>query len=304
MEKLYFNGHETFHCRHFWLKKGIDYMLEPKLFTEKTAVVDLGVGKNMVSSIRFWLRAFGLSIYDKNNSNESVSTIAHHIFGKDGFDPYLENIASIWLLHYFLIKTKRSSIYSLVFNKFRKERIEFTKNSLQEFLIRTCQEKGINYNENTIKKDAGVFIRNYLRPTVKEIKGQKREQNIEEDFSALLIDLDLLHETIRIGDKFKWYKIENTERKNLAPEIVLFSILDNPLYENTSSISFTSLLNDPDSIGSIYALSPDGLMGQIDQLCLLFPNDLVYTDDAGIRELQFKKERPNKWDVLKKYYAK
>ncbi len=52
MSNLYFSGHEKFHCRQFWLKKGYDFVQAGHKFSDKDAVVDLGVGKNMVGSIR------------------------------------------------------------------------------------------------------------------------------------------------------------------------------------------------------------------------------------------------------------
>jgi len=58
--KYTFSGHESFQCKSLWLKKGYDFMSQNKDFNAADAVVDLGVGKNMVSSIRFWMKAFGL----------------------------------------------------------------------------------------------------------------------------------------------------------------------------------------------------------------------------------------------------
>jgi len=81
---------------------------------------------------------------------------------------------------------------------------------------------------------------------------------------------------------------------------LIFSILNNKKYENTVSISFSSLLNDINSIGLVYVLTPDGLINKIEEMTKKFPF-LVYSDDAGIRELQFK-SKPNQWDILKQYY--
>jgi hypothetical protein len=55
--KYTFSGHDSFQCRQLWLKKGYDFVREGKDFNDEDAVVKLGVGKNMVSSIRFWLKA-------------------------------------------------------------------------------------------------------------------------------------------------------------------------------------------------------------------------------------------------------
>lgn len=59
--KYAFSGHESFQCKGLWLKKGYDYVKAGLSFTDDYAVVELGVGKNMVASIRYWLRAFGIT---------------------------------------------------------------------------------------------------------------------------------------------------------------------------------------------------------------------------------------------------
>lgn len=188
MGKYSFSGHESFVCKQFWLKKGYDFVKRTnKGFEDETAVVELGVGKNMVTSIRHWLKSFGL-IDDKN----SVTSIADYLFqDKTGKDPYLEDYGSIWMLHYLLVKSERASIYNLVFNEFRKERYEFTKEQLHLFLKRKCEEGDFNniYNENTINSDIAVFLRNYLKP---DTRTAESKLEIEEDFSSLLIDLDLV----------------------------------------------------------------------------------------------------------------
>lgn len=66
MIKYTFSGHDSFQCRQLWLKKGFDYLQSRKSFSDAAAVVKLGVGKNMVSSIRYWLKAF--NIIDDNDN--------------------------------------------------------------------------------------------------------------------------------------------------------------------------------------------------------------------------------------------
>ena len=56
-----FGGHEKFVCRDGWLKKGVDAVtLNPDVFSTDQGLVDLGVGKNMVRSIRHWCLATSL----------------------------------------------------------------------------------------------------------------------------------------------------------------------------------------------------------------------------------------------------
>ena len=50
-----FSRHETFHPRYGWFKKAYaEAACDPQAFNAEHAPIQLGVGKNMVRSIRFW----------------------------------------------------------------------------------------------------------------------------------------------------------------------------------------------------------------------------------------------------------
>lgn len=293
MNKPSFSGHESFICKQFWLKKGFDFIKEQKKFSDESAVIDLGVGKNMVNSIRFWLKAFGLM-----DENDKLNTLAEYILGEKGKDPYLEDFGTIWLFHYHLVKTNRASIYNLVFNEFRKERIDFTKEQLHAFLKRKCSESGTNtYNLNSINTDINVFLRSYIKP----IKDKKLE--IEDDFSGVLIDVELVkHYKLRSseGKITDWFKIESEERIDLPYQIVLYTILDN--HANSNSVSFRELHSGSNSPGLVFALNAEGLYGKIKQITENYPKT-IYAETAGNQVLQFK-SKLDKYEILNDYFGK
>jgi hypothetical protein len=285
--KLVFSGHDSFQCRQLWLKKGYDYVKDNYSFNDEFAVVKLGVGKNMVSSIRFWLKAFNI-IDNKDLPTEFGEKLLNN---ETGYDPYLEDDASLWLLHYQLVKTGYASIYSFIVNEFRKEKLYFNKETFLNYVKRVGENKTEwNVNENTLAKDFIVFTNLY---------GNNLEsKDIEESFSGLLSDLDFLK---KIGKgKEEQYFIENNVKDSLPSEIVLFSILENTSYGN--SISLNSLEFDFNSPGSIFALNRNGLTNKIAEFSSQI-DDVVFTDHAGIKELQFK-TKPNNYSILDIYYGK
>lgn len=79
--KSTFSGHESFPCKTLWLKKGYDFIKAEKNFNDPSAVIDLGVGKNMVAAVRYWYKVFGL------NQEAETGWIADYILdsqiGKD-----------------------------------------------------------------------------------------------------------------------------------------------------------------------------------------------------------------------------
>ena len=109
-------------------------------------------------------------------------------------------------------------------------------------------------------------------------------------------------ELLKITGKGKeeQFYIENAERDNLPEAVVFFTILDNSNYGN--SISLNSLEFDINSPGSIFALNRSGLMSKISDIVDEF-KDITFTDQAGIKELQFKK-KSDAYKILDTYYGK
>ena len=96
--KVKFSGHQTFPLRYGWLEKTYEFVLGGKSFFHESAIVDLGVGKNMVASIKYWAELAGII------ENNDLTTFAKNLLDeKTGWDPYLEDLASWWLLHWRII---------------------------------------------------------------------------------------------------------------------------------------------------------------------------------------------------------
>ncbi len=287
MNNWRFAGHETFHCKHFWLKKGFDFTSERNSFKENDAVVKLGVGKNMVSSIQFWMNAFG--IYEE----DEISEFGNNIFNNDGFDTFLEDEGSLWLLHYKLLSKNYSSIYKLAFINFRKTRIssEFTSKQLEDFISKLLISEGVNFSQKSIENDVKVFIRNYVSLYKKGAK------SLEDDFSSLLINLDIIS---IVPDShiegLQVFKLLYNAKENLPSEVLLFSILDS--FDGKMSIAVNDIQNE---ISDLFLCNREGTEAKLTEL--QDKGYIVYKDDSGRKEIQIK-NKLNKWDVLKNYYEK
>lgn len=296
---LRFTGHETFVVRTFWPKKGYDFINNGGSFSNENAVVDLGVGKNMVASINFWMKALGLY----NDQDKSLTEFANYIFNDDGFDPFLEDIGTIWLLHYYLIKTNYSSIYSLIFNELRKERVVFNKNQLKAFIKRKYAEiNDNNFNLNTIEKDISVFTRLYGK-----LDYQSVSKDFEEEINSLMIELELISTTvedeIKEGsnkrEKVEWYHLHGENRNSLPPAIFLFAVLDN--FSNSNNIAFKRLEIESNSPGLVFLLSKDGLYKKLKEIEKEYPG-IILSETAGNLVLVLP-EGLDKWQILRNYYA-
>jgi len=284
--KYTFSGHESFQCRNLWLKKGYDFVKKGSSFNDEDAVVTLGVGKNMVSSIRFWMKAFGILSQD-----ETLTLFAHKLLADDGWDPYLEDEGTLWLLHYILITKGFASTYSIVFNELRKEKIEFTKENFVAFVTRKSEtDSSFSFSVKTLEEDFSVLVKMYLRSNL-------QNKDKEDSFSGLLTDLDLM-KTYSTG-KQDYFLIENTERSEIPIEIILYAILESESFG--SSVNLHNIEMNINSVGTVFAINRSGLLNKIENIVAKY-NYIVFNDQAGVKELQFKR-KPTGSSIFEKYYA-
>jgi hypothetical protein len=97
------SGHESFPCRYTWLPKAVRAVKEdPSLLSDDNdrAMVTLGLGKNMVRSVRFWSQAAGVATPAGKRAGHSLTDFGSAVFGERGYDPFLEDIRTLWLIHW------------------------------------------------------------------------------------------------------------------------------------------------------------------------------------------------------------
>ena len=278
-----FSGHESFPCKSLWLKKGYDFIVAGNDFNSPKAVVDLGVGKNMVVSIKFWLMAFGIT------QNDQPTPFAHYLFDeKNGKDRYLEDIATLWLLHFNLVFSEGATLYKMFFCGVQRERTHFEREQILTYVKLRMAEAGKMsiFNENTVKKDIAVLLQNYTLP---------RKPLSNEDFSTILIDLDL----IRQNADGKEYFFNVDGKRKVTKEVFLYGLLKFKEQEGDNTISYDAI---QESIGLLFCMSDFETIEMLKQLSKDYSEYLAYSDVAGIKQVQFTKELDVK-QVLDDYYG-
>ena len=247
VKKYTFSGHESFPCKSLWLKKGYDFVVKGNDFNSPEAVIGLGVGKNMVASIRFWLKAFGVTEKDK------ISWLGDYLFDEvSGKDKYLEDIATLWLLHFNLVFSEEATLYNMFFCGVQRERTHFEREQVLTYVkLRMVEANKMTlYNANTVKKDIGVLLQNYTLP---------RKAQSNEDFSSLLIDLDL----IRQSSEGKGYYFNVDGKRKVTKEIFLYGLLKLKEQEGDNTISFDTI---QERVGLVFCMQDFETIEMLKQL--------------------------------------
>lgn len=283
MEQRYtFSGHESFPCKTLWLKKGYDFVVQGKDFNRPEAVIYLGVGKNMVASIRYWLRVFGLC------EGDQPTWLGNYLFDDaNGKDKYIEDMATLWLLHFHLVFNQFATLYHMVFCGYQKGHTQFDRDQIATYVKLEMIEadKQSSYNENTVRKDIAVLMQNYALP---------RKAQSNEDFSSMLIDLDLIRQTAE--GKGYYFNIEG--KRNVEKEIFLYALLMLKEREGDNTLSYDTI---QDEIGLTFCMQDIETIEMLKLLSKDYSQYVSYNDNAGIRIVQFTNDL-NKERVLNDYY--
>ncbi len=284
VKKYTFSGHESFSCKTLWLKKGYDFMVAGNDFNSPEAVIGLGVGKNMVASIRFWLRVFGVM------KNDKPTELADYLFNdQKGKDKYLEDIATLWLLHFNLVFSEEATLYNMFFCGVQRERTHFERDQVLTYVKMRMVEanKMTLFNANTVKKDIGVLLQNYTLP---------RKAQSNEDFSSLLIDLDLIRQSSE--GKGCYFNVDG--KRKVTKEIFLYGLLKLKEQEGDNTISFDTI---QERVGLVFCMQDFETIEMLKQLASDYSQYFAYSDVAGIKQIQFIEDMDVK-QVLDDYYGK
>lgn len=184
-EAFRFSGHETFACRFAWLPKAYDLLKnEPDSWADdERAMVRMGLGKNMVRSLRFWSAAMGVTLLP-SRSAPLITDFGERIFGQKGFDPYIEHPSTPWLLHWNIASSSNVPLFSwhIVFNRWPYP--EFTRSDVLKVMARESSALGHDHSDITLSQHLDVLLHTYY-PT-------RSSTSLEDSLDGPLVDLNLL----------------------------------------------------------------------------------------------------------------
>jgi hypothetical protein len=297
--RLSFSGHETFVFRHAWLKKAVDAVGEdPEVFTRDSAIVTLGVGKNMVRSIRHWGLATGVLAEEPKSRGTRlvVSDFGEMVMGPSGFDPYLEDPNTLWLLHWNILRQdQRCTTWHFVFNRFPSA--EFTRGSLVQFVFEEARRAHAGeLAENSIRRDVEVFLRAYVG------SADMRGTGLGEDaFDCPLSELGLIE--ARQGSDL--YQLQRSPKPTLSDHVFLYALLDfwNGISKEQQTLAFSEIAYRKGSPGTVFRLDENSIADRLERLDGLTRGKLVYTETAGLRQV-YKQDDMNPRQLLEEHYTK
>jgi hypothetical protein len=229
------------------------------------AMVDFGVGLNMVKSIRHW--SVMTKVCDKNFE---LTDFGKLIFSnKNSLDPYLEKSETLWLLHYMLASDQLLTTWFYIFN-YHQSIIINREHLLNDILSVAKFSKWKGISPNTIKRDIDCFLRTY---TISHRKGEVTEDSIE----CPLAELGLINTTYSKNE----FEIQRGPKSTLSDKIFEFALSDYWSKQKNQIITFEKLLYDYGSPGKVFQLDEKSLDVYLEKLEASTRGSFQFNKGAG-----------------------
>lgn len=293
--KYSFSGHETFPLRLNWLKKAVDAVnKEDTIFYSDTAIVEFGVGRNMVRSIRHWALATGvikICIDLKKRNILRVSEFGTYLLGDEGVDPYCEDNATLWLLHWLLCRSpRRSTLWHFIFGHWRGGALEFR--NLQPILKRWIDDQGgAMPSDATLRRDFQCFLNTYTTPRL-------ADSHLENIVAFPLTPLGLLYENRGM------VYLREGQLRGLPPEIFAYSVLDywDRNFSGLKTLSVQDVLTRQASPGQIFLLNEEQAFELVDHIGRFDEVPFRFDSTAGVHQL-YRMPGVTPQAMLEHYYS-
>jgi hypothetical protein len=232
--KIRLQGHEKFTVREGWINKAlIELPGKPDLFTRKDSTDILGIGSNMVKSLRYWMKVFGLTNATGSELSDLGRIVAEH-------DPYLEKDFTLWVLHSKIAKNKEDATsWYMYFNQCDAD--ELDKNEITSIIQREIRKYAGNqtFSEKSVANDVDAILNMY---------GKDKEKTDPEDKSVSPFA------RLTLVRKIEGRYIKNKpNKKSFSEMIVLFELVEK--LSEAESISIDQVIWGENGLAKIYNLS-------------------------------------------------
>jgi hypothetical protein len=289
-EELYrpqFSGHETFPLRYGWLKKAFDAVYASReqtenksVFLRDDAIARFGVGKNMVSSMRHWASAAGITSEETKSGIIRTTELGQKIFGPKGLDPYMEDPATLWLIHWHLSGRSIKTTWFWVFNHFPAATFE------REQLVRGLEKLASDRSWSrvalaTIRRDVECFVRTYVA-RLSAARG-----GLEDALESPLIELGLIR-AIGRRDGFRFVR---GPKSSLGDGVFLYALIDFwQRYSKARTLSFEAIAHEIGSPGRVFLLDESDIVSRLVDLEEMTDGQFRWSETAGLKQVLRKTE--------------
>ncbi len=226
-------------------------------------MVELGVGKNMVRSIRFWVEVMNVASPVGQGYALEPTPFGHGVFADDGFDPFLEDVRTLWLLHWHLTTHAENPVFAWRYLLNHWPHAELTRSETLAAFRRESENAGLSHSDVTLGLHLDVFLRTYLP--------SRASTSAEDSIDGPLVELALLQHVgeQRVGETGRRepvYAFRREPKPEITAELFEYCLHDfwQQWRPGEATLTFREVATAPCSIGQVFKLPEDDVRARLD----------------------------------------
>lgn len=281
-----FSGHESFVCRYPWLPKGYrEIVNNPGLFAdEDNAMVKLGVGKNMVRSIKFWLQAFGIAENVARTQEMMPTLFGKCLLRENGLDPFLESNKTLWLLHWKISSIVDEPLFAWHFLLNQWSEPTFSKTQIVREFSMESNRMERPLSDFTKEQHFDIFLHSYLAG-----RGKRQNDVLEDTLDCPLAELSLITNAGErmLGESAKKepiYEFNQGAKTDITEPMFIYCLYDfwQTQRQQENTLSFREISAIHGSIGQIFKLTEPDIRNRLESLSEDSKKYFTYTASAAV----------------------
>lgn len=294
-----FSGHETFSLRITWLPKAVAALNKGQdPFTDpRKGMESLGIGKNMVQSLAFWVQSTGVA-HKPEGARLVTTDFGNLIFDEDtGKDPYLENTQTLWLLHWNLCqgwkdgeRHRRPYAWHYFANELRDD--EITATETVDHFQGAENTNGRELSGVTLRQHFDIFLRTYVDG---ESSGPRAvpEDTLDSPLTPLRLIRTHGEKKLVSGRRETAYRIQTGPKPSLSALTFRHCLHEwwDASYPNEQALTVRQISLDDDSPGRVFRLPETAIHNLLVDLTKQFPKELTIIETRSQRSVQ-RSKRP------------
>ncbi|MEZ2734427.1 DUF4007 family protein [Aneurinibacillus aneurinilyticus] len=264
-----YGQHQSFYLRPHWIAKAIRMLEEDeRFFYDSFGFEKIGLGKNMIKSLRFWTMA--MNIVQEERSIDTKQTVhrltafSKILYEYDRFVRYPETAA---ILHYHLVSSPtQATTWYWFFNLFGEKAI--VVQDLQESLVSWVnQNENKTVSTNSLKRDIDCLIKLYTA-------GKDESDDPEEVIQSPL-------HILRLVEQKKGVVYKNSPSfEEIGITALLYTLLVYTQAREITTVSVEEIQEAPRLWGKVFNMKRSEIVSALDELTrhVKYPISFVRTN--------------------------
>jgi hypothetical protein len=302
-----YTGHESFPLRISWLPKavaaleaGIDPFSDPR-----EGMTRLGLGKNMIQSLAYWVVVTNLA--EKTTDGLKLTGFAEMTLSrKTGFDPFLENTQTLWLLHWNLCqgwqeadRLRRPYAWHYYANLLADDELAPSE-TIERFTAGPLSRStGKELSFSTLRQHFEIFVKTYVAATAKGARSTP-----EDALDSPLTTLGLIKEggdrKMLNGRRETVYRVNNAAKPTISKETFRHCLHEwwTAKYPGEETLTVRQITTGEDSPGRCFRLPEAAVHQMLTTLSNSFPKEFVSSETRQQRTVS-RGSKPRQTTTLK-----